>query len=33
LQPEHPDYRPIGVTESLHVWGVATHNLHRLCSR
>jgi len=33
LQPEHPDFRAIGVTESLHVWGVATHNLHRLCSR
>ncbi|MCF6780947.1 LexA family protein [Stutzerimonas stutzeri] len=33
LQPEHPDYRAIPVTESLHVWGVATHNLHRLCSR
>lgn len=33
LQPEHPDYRAIAVTESLHIWGVATHNLHRLCSR
>lgn len=33
LQPESPGYRPIPVTESLHVWGVATHNLHRLCSR
>ncbi|WP_312726512.1 LexA family protein [Stutzerimonas kunmingensis] len=33
LQPENPDYRAIPVTESLHVWGVATHNLHQLCSR
>lgn len=33
LQPENPEYRAIQVTESLHVWGVATHNLHRLCSR
>ncbi len=33
LQPENPDYRGIPVTESLHVWGVATHNLHQLCSR
>lgn len=33
LQPENPSYRPIPVTESLHVWGVVTHNLHRLCSR
>lgn len=33
LQAENPDYRAIRVTESLHVWGVATHNLHRLCSR
>ena len=33
LQPENPDYRPFRVTESLHVWGVATHNLHQLCSR
>ena len=33
LQPENPDYRAILVTESLHVWGVATHNLHQLCSR
>lgn len=33
LQPENPDYRAIPVTESLHVWGVATHNLHKLCSR
>jgi len=32
LQPENPDYRAIPVTESLHVWGVATHNLHQLCS-
>jgi len=31
LQPENPDYRAIPVTESLHVWGVATHNLHQLC--
>lgn len=33
LQPENPNYRAIPVTESLHVWGVATHNLHQLCSR
>jgi len=33
LQPENPDYRALRVTESLHVWGVATHNLHQLCSR
>lgn len=33
LQPENPDYRAVAVTESLHVWGVATHNLHSLCSR
>ncbi|MBD9411260.1 LexA family protein [Stutzerimonas stutzeri] len=33
LQAENPDYRAIRVTESLHVWGVATHNLHQLCSR
>ncbi len=33
LQPENPDYRAFRVTESLHVWGVATHNLHQLCSR
>ncbi|WP_278412566.1 LexA family protein [Stutzerimonas kunmingensis] len=33
LQPENPDYRAIPVTESLHVWGVATHNLHQLCLR
>lgn len=33
LQPENPDYRTVAVTESLHVWGVATHNLHSLCSR
>lgn len=33
LQPEHTDYRAIPVTESLHIWGVATHNLHQLCSR
>jgi len=33
LQPENPDYRAIPVTEALHVWGVATHNLHQLCSR
>lgn len=33
LQAENPDYRAIAVTESLHVWGVATHNLHQLCSR
>lgn len=33
LQPENPDYRALPVTESLHVWGVATHNLHHLCSR
>ncbi|KXO81164.1 LexA family protein [Stutzerimonas stutzeri] len=33
LQPENPDYRSFRVTESLHVWGVATHNLHQLCSR
>ncbi|WP_312145163.1 MULTISPECIES: LexA family protein [Stutzerimonas stutzeri subgroup] len=33
LQPENPDYSAIPVTESLHVWGVATHNLHQLCSR
>ncbi|MHA6639915.1 LexA family protein [Stutzerimonas frequens] len=33
LQPENPDYRAIPVTESLHVWGVATYNLHQLCSR
>src|SRR5690606_29815562 len=33
LQPEHPYQRAIPVTESLHVWGVATHNLRRLCSR
>lgn len=33
LQPENPDYRAVPVTESLHVWGVATHNLHQLCSR
>ncbi len=33
LQPENPDYHPFRVTESLHVWGVATHNLHQLCSR
>ncbi|WP_278462299.1 LexA family protein [Stutzerimonas kunmingensis] len=33
LQPENPEYRAIPVTESLHVWGVATHNLHQLCSR
>jgi len=33
LQPENTDYRALAVTESLHVWGVATHNLHSLCSR
>ncbi len=33
LQPENPDYRAVAVTESLHLWGVATHNLHSLCSR
>ncbi|EIU1415105.1 translesion error-prone DNA polymerase V autoproteolytic subunit [Pseudomonas kunmingensis] len=33
LQPENSDYRAIAVIESLHVWGVATHNLHQLCSR
>ncbi|MGA4642688.1 LexA family protein [Stutzerimonas stutzeri] len=33
LQPENTDYRAFAVTESLHVWGVATHNLHSLCSR
>ncbi|MCQ4267414.1 translesion error-prone DNA polymerase V autoproteolytic subunit [Pseudomonas stutzeri] len=33
LQPENADYRALRVTESLHVWGVATHNLHQLCSR
>lgn len=33
LQPENADYRTLAVTESLHVWGVATHNLHSLCSR
>lgn len=33
LQPENPDYQPFRVIESLHVWGVATHNLHQLCSR
>ncbi len=33
LQPENPNYRTVAVTESLHVWGVATHNLHSLCSR
>lgn len=33
LQPENSEYRAIPVTESLHVWGVATHNLHQLCSR
>ena len=33
LKPENPDYRAIPITESLHVWGVATHNLHQLCSR
>ena len=33
LQPENTDYKALAVTESLHVWGVATHNLHSLCSR
>ncbi|MCQ4297514.1 translesion error-prone DNA polymerase V autoproteolytic subunit [Pseudomonas stutzeri] len=33
LQPENPECHAIPVTESLHVWGVATHNLHHLCSR
>ena len=31
LQPENTDYKALAVTESLHVWGVATHNLHSLC--
>ncbi|WP_120993142.1 LexA family protein [Stutzerimonas urumqiensis] len=33
LRAENAEYRPIQVTESLHVWAVATHNLHTLCSR
>ena len=31
LYPENPSYAPIAAPDDLHIWGVATTVIHRLC--